>query len=68
MSTGIAWTLPIPVEVLLTWAWQRWELELVHREVKPLLGFGDKQRFNLHAAVAVAQWSARVNALFIPAT
>jgi hypothetical protein len=46
MSTGITWTLPIPVEVLLTWAWQRWELELVHREVKPLLGFGDKQRFN----------------------
>src|SRR5512133_256451 len=21
------WVLPIPVEVLLTWAWQRWELE-----------------------------------------
>jgi hypothetical protein len=59
------WTLPIPIEVLLTWAWQRWELEVVHREVKSLLGLGDKQCFNPQAAVASVQWSAWVYALLI---
>jgi hypothetical protein len=59
------WTLPIPVHLLLTWAWQRWELEVVHREVKSLLGLGDKQCFNPHAAVASVQWSAWVYALLV---
>jgi hypothetical protein len=59
------WTLPIPVEVLLTWAWQRWELEVVHREVKSILGLGDKQCFNPQAAVTSVQWSAWVYALLM---
>ncbi len=54
------WVLPLPVEVLLSWAWQRWELEVVHREVKSILGLGDKQCFNPHAAVSSVQWSAWV--------
>src|SRR5207244_4049723 len=29
-----SWQLPFPILTLLTWAWQRWELEVVHREVK----------------------------------
>ncbi len=56
---------PLPVDVLLTWAWQRWELEVVHREVKSILGLGDKQCFNPQAAVASVQWSAWVYALLI---
>jgi len=28
----------LPAETLLTWAWQRWELEVQHREIKS--GFG----------------------------
>lgn len=59
------WTLPIPVAVLLTWAWQRWELEVVHREVKSLLSLGDKQCCSPHAALASVQWSAWVYALLI---
>jgi hypothetical protein len=50
------WVLPLPVEVLLTWAWQRWELEGVHREVKSLLGLGDQQCFNPLAAVPCSAW------------
>jgi hypothetical protein len=57
------WVLPFPVLTLLTWAWQRWELEVVHREVKSLFGLGDKQCFQPHAAVLSVQWSAWVYAL-----
>ena len=45
--------------------WQPWELEVVHREVKSILGLGDKQCFNPHAAVASVQWSAWVYALLM---
>lgn len=59
------WTLPLPVETLLFWAWQRWEIEVCHRELKSNLGLGDKQCFNPHAAVASVQWSAWVYALLV---
>jgi len=52
------WCLPFPIHLLLTWAWQRWELEVVHREVKSLFGLGDKQCHHPHAAVTSVQWSA----------
>ena len=57
------WGLPLPVLTLLTWAWQRWELEVVHREVKSLFGLGDKQCFQPHAAILSVQWSAWCYAL-----
>jgi len=59
------WQLPIPVETLLAWAWQRWELEVVHREVKSRFGLGDKQCFHPLAAVSSVQWSAWVYALLM---
>jgi hypothetical protein len=59
------WRCPLPPETLLTWAWQRWELEVVHREVKSVFGLGDKQCFHPHAAVASVQWSAWVYSLLI---
>ena len=37
------WQLPIPLSDLLTWLWQRWELEVAHRNMKTTLGLGDKQ-------------------------
>jgi len=55
--------LPLPIETLLTWAWQRWELEVVHREVKSLFGLGDKQCHHPLAAVSSVQWSAWLYAL-----
>lgn len=57
------WLLPFPVLTLLTWAWQRWELEVVHREVKSLFGLGDKQCFQPQAAILSVQWSAWCYAL-----
>jgi hypothetical protein len=59
------WTLPLPPETLLFWAWQRWELEVAHREVKSGFGLGDKQCFNPRAAVTSVQWSAWVYSLLL---
>lgn len=37
------WTLPLDPSVLLFWAWQRWEIEVCHRELKSNFGLGNKQ-------------------------
>lgn len=60
-----SWQLPLPIETLLFWAWQRWEIEVAHRELKSNFGLGNKQCFNPHAAVASVQWSAWVYALLL---
>jgi hypothetical protein len=57
------WVLPLPIETLLFWAWQRWEVEVAHRELKAVFGLGDKQGWQPQAAVASVQWSAWVYAL-----
>ncbi len=59
------WVLPLPAETLLTWAWQRWELEVEHREIKSGFGLGDKQCWNYRSAVTSVQWSAWVYALLL---
>lgn len=60
-----SWQLPLPLETLLFWAWQRWEIEVCHRELKSNFGLGNKQCFNPYAAVASVQWSAWVYALLL---
>ena len=59
------WTLPLPLETLLCWAWQRWEIEVCHRELKTTFGLGHKQCSNPTAAVTSVQWSAWVYALLL---
>jgi hypothetical protein len=59
------WLLPLPLETLLFWAWQRWELEVCHRELKTTFGLGHKQCFNPTAAVLSVQWSAWVYSLLL---
>lgn len=59
------WLLPLPLETLLFWAWQRWELEVCHRELKTTFGLGHKQCFNPHAAILSVQWSAWVYSLLL---
>lgn len=59
------WVLPLPVDTLLFWAWQRWEIEVCHRELKSNFGLGNKQCFNPDAAVLSVQWSAWVYALLL---
>lgn len=60
-----AWSLPLPVDQLLFWAWQRWEVEVAHRELKSNFGLGNKQCWNPVAAVTSVQWSAWVYALLL---
>ena len=59
------WSLPLPVADLLFWAWQRWEVEVAHRELKSNFGLGNKQCWQPLAAVRSVQWSAWVYALLL---
>jgi hypothetical protein len=51
-----AWQLPYPVADLLGWVWQRWEVEVLHRELKSGFGLGEQQATNPVAAGTVIQW------------
>jgi hypothetical protein len=62
---GTHWELPLPIRDLLPWLWQRWELEVAHREMKSGLGVGEKQCWNPHSAVVSVQWSVWVYALLL---
>jgi hypothetical protein len=62
---GDQWVLPLPEEDLLAWAWQRWEVEVAHREMKSGFGLGEKQCWNELATVRSVQWSAWVYALLL---
>jgi hypothetical protein len=59
------WRLPLPVAQILSLLWQRWELEVAHREMKSGLGMGDKQCWNRRSAVVSVQWSAWVYGLMV---
>ncbi len=39
-----------PIATLLAWLWQRWEIEVAHREMKSGLGVGEKQCWNTRSA------------------
>ncbi|MEZ4736817.1 MAG: hypothetical protein R3E79_57785 [Caldilineaceae bacterium] len=60
-----AWALPLPLTDILTWLWQRWELEVAHRHMKSGLGLGEKQCWNQHATLATVQWSVWVYSLMM---
>lgn len=36
-------SLALPLEALLVWLWQRWEVEVAHRELKSGFGVGEIQ-------------------------
>lgn len=50
------WTLPLPLAELLAWAWQRWEVEVMHRELKSGFGLGQQQAWSPVAASVVIPW------------
>lgn len=58
-------TLPLPAAQILAWVWQRWELEVAHREMKSSFGIGDKQCWNQRSAVLAVQWSVWVYAVLL---
>jgi hypothetical protein len=51
-----AWVLPLPATALLAWAWQRWEIEVAHRELKTTLGVGEMQCWSMTSALVAVQW------------
>lgn len=59
------WQLPLPIETLLAWLWQRWELEVAHREMKSGFGVGEKQCWNPQATLSSIQWNVWVYALLL---
>lgn len=52
------WTMPYPAEELLLWAWQRWEVEVCHREMKTGFGLGEAQCWGRRSAVMSVRWGA----------
>ena len=59
------WTLPWPVAELLAWAWQRWEVEVAHRELKTSFGLGEPQGWSPVAAILTVQWAAWLYGVFV---
>ena len=59
------WDLPLPLADLLAWAWQRWEVEVMHRELKSGFGLGQQQVFSDHSVATVIPWLVWLYALLI---
>jgi hypothetical protein len=59
------WVLPLPAEELLAWAWQRWEIEVTHREAKTGFGVGQVQCWSQVSALLAVQWQVLVYSLLI---
>jgi len=59
------WTLPHPAPDLLGWAWQRWEIEVCHREIKAGFGLGEPQCWNPTATEVVTAWQAWAYAVLV---
>jgi hypothetical protein len=65
MQVHAKWQLALPIETILAWLWQRWELEVAHREMKSGFGVGEKQCWNSRATIASVQWNVWVYALLL---
>lgn len=65
MPSEDEWELPLPLAELLAWAWQRWEVEVMHRELKSGFGLGEQQAFSDQGAATVIPWLLWVYALLI---
>ena len=60
-----SWELALPLPELLAWAWQRWEVEVMHRELKSGFGVGEQQAFSAAGAATVIPWMLWVYALLM---
>lgn len=52
------WKLPLPVSDILAWVWQRWGLEIAHREMKSNFGLGETQCWGKKSTILAVQWVA----------
>jgi hypothetical protein len=60
-----AWVLPESVTDLVGWAWQRWEVEVMHRELKSGFGLGDQQQWHPVSAALVIPWVVWTYAMLV---
>jgi hypothetical protein len=65
MAQEDEWALPVPLPELLAWAWQRWEVEVMHRELKGGFGLGEQQAFSARGAATAVPWLVWVYALVV---
>jgi hypothetical protein len=47
------WSMPFSAQTLLFWGWQRWEVEVSHREMKSAFGLGEIQCWNARSNVGI---------------
>jgi hypothetical protein len=59
------WMVPDAVPDLVRWAWQRWEVEVMHRELKSGFGLGDQQQWHPCSAALVPQWVVWTYAMLV---
>jgi DDE superfamily endonuclease len=62
---GDRWRLALPVAELLAWAWQRWEVEVMHKELKSGFGAGEQQAHSDLGAATVVPWIVWVYAVAV---
>jgi DDE superfamily endonuclease len=55
-ETAAQYQLPLPLDELVVWLWQRWEVEVAHRELKSGFGVGEMQCWHPRSAIATVQW------------
>ena len=50
------WALPLALPTIIAWLWQRWEVEVAHRELKSGFGGGEMQCWHPVSTVVTIQW------------
>jgi hypothetical protein len=55
-QTSGDWELPLPLSSVLQWAWQRWEVEVMHRELKSGFGLGQAQAWTVSGMQDTTRW------------
>ena len=59
------WQMPMDTAEVLTWAWQRWEVEVCHRELKTSFGLGELQCWSKYASILSVQWVVWMYAVLV---
>ncbi|ABY36127.1 MAG TPA: hypothetical protein DEF43_04620 [Chloroflexus aurantiacus] len=65
VETDTDWVVPLSVGNILAWVWQRWDLEVAHRELNAGVGVGQNQGGNQRSAVVGGPWRGWVAAVLV---
>jgi hypothetical protein len=64
-QVGGRWQMPLPLEAVVELTWQRWEIEVCHREIKTSFGLGQAQCWSVWGSVRSVQFTAWSYALMM---